>query len=184
MEHASLSALRPCQQWLISCSVAVLLFAALCLPCSSAPVIKHVTVLAALLECIDLLWQAGQQQGKLMENGYTQGDSSCSLSSLGKSQVKQLQRPLRVQQATQALNLAMGTQQICLCMLQKLKCDKLMGQASRLQTDFDRLSLRNDLGLSKAELEHIAKRMAPPVAKVRALCYWASTPHPCNLVLH
>ena len=52
-------------------------------------------------------------------------------------------------------------------MLQKLKCDKLMGQVSRLQTEFDRLSLRNDLGLSKAELEQIAKRMAPPTAKVK-----------------
>ena len=52
-------------------------------------------------------------------------------------------------------------------MPQKLKCDKLMGQVSRLQTEFDRLSLRNDLGLSKAELEQIAKRMAPPTAKVK-----------------
>lgn len=66
-------------------------------------------------------------------------------------------------------------------MLQKLKCDKLMGQASRLQTDFDRLSLRNDLGLSKTELEHIAKRMVPPVAKVRALCYYTPTLHSCTL---
>lgn len=66
-------------------------------------------------------------------------------------------------------------------MLQKLKCDKLMGQASRLQTDFDRLSLRNDLGLSKTELEHIAKRMAPPAAKVRALCYQTPTSHACTL---
>ena len=51
-------------------------------------------------------------------------------------------------------------------MMQKLRCDKLMGQLSRLQTDYDRLSLRNDLGLTKPELEQIAKRMAPPAAKV------------------
>ena len=41
-----------------------------------------------------------------------------------------------------------------------------MGQMNRLQTDYDRLSLRNDLGLTKPELEQIAKRMAPPPAKV------------------
>lgn len=41
-----------------------------------------------------------------------------------------------------------------------------MGQLSRLQTDHDRLSLRNDLGLTKPELEQIAKRMVPPPAKV------------------
>lgn len=50
--------------------------------------------------------------------------------------------------------------------LQKLRCDKVMGQLSRLQTDYDRLSLRNDLGLTKPELEQIAKRMLPPPAKV------------------
>ena len=50
--------------------------------------------------------------------------------------------------------------------MQKLRCDKLMGQLSRLQTDYDRLSLRNDLGLTKPELEQIAKRMVPPPAKV------------------
>ncbi len=44
-----------------------------------------------------------------------------------------------------------------------------MGQVSRLQTDYDRLSLRNDLGLTKTELEQIAKRMAPPSAKVSLL---------------
>ena len=41
-----------------------------------------------------------------------------------------------------------------------------MGQLSRRQTDYDRLSLRNDLGLTKPELEQIAKRMVPPPAKV------------------
>lgn len=41
-----------------------------------------------------------------------------------------------------------------------------MGQLNRLQTDYDRLSLRNDLGLTKLELEQIAKRMVPPPAKV------------------
>ena len=41
-----------------------------------------------------------------------------------------------------------------------------MGQVSRLQTDYDRLSLRNDLGLTKPELEQIAKRIIPPPAKV------------------
>ena len=51
-------------------------------------------------------------------------------------------------------------------LLQKLRCDKLMGQVSRLQTDYDRLSLRNDLGLTKPELEQIAKRIIPPPAKV------------------
>ena len=50
--------------------------------------------------------------------------------------------------------------------MQKLRCDKLVGQVSRLQTDYDRLSLRNDLGLTKPELDQIAKRMAPPTAKV------------------
>ncbi|KAL0025665.1 hypothetical protein WJX77_002451 [Trebouxia sp. C0004] len=55
----------------------------------------------------------------------------------------------------------------------KLRCDKLVGQVSRLQTDYDRLSLRNDLGLTKCELEQIAKRMAPPSAKGGALVnYW------------
>ena len=44
-----------------------------------------------------------------------------------------------------------------------------MGQMSRLQTDYDRLSLRNDLGLTKPELEQIAKRMVPPPAKVLLL---------------
>lgn len=58
------------------------------------------------------------------------------------------------------------------CLLQKLKCDKLMGQVSRLQADLDRLSLRNDLGLSKAELESIAKRMPPPTTKVSLLLAW------------
>ncbi|KAL0054321.1 hypothetical protein WJX82_007108 [Trebouxia sp. C0006] len=57
----------------------------------------------------------------------------------------------------------------------KLRCDKLVGQVSRLQTDYDRLSLRNDLGLTKCELEQIAKRMAPPSAKGGALVnYWVS----------
>ena len=51
-------------------------------------------------------------------------------------------------------------------LVQKLRCDKLMGQVTRLQTDYDRLSLRNDLGLTKLELEQIAKRMPPPAAKV------------------
>ena len=49
-----------------------------------------------------------------------------------------------------------------------------MGQVSRLQTDYDRLSLRNDLGLTKTELEQIAKRMAPPSAKVSLLPSLAS----------
>ena len=41
-----------------------------------------------------------------------------------------------------------------------------MGEVRRLQTDYDRLSLRNDLGLTKPELDQIAKRIAPPPAKV------------------
>ena len=57
--------------------------------------------------------------------------------------------------------------------MQKLRCDKLVGQVSRLQTDYDRLSLRNDLGLTKSELEQIAKRMAPPSAKVSLLLCFA-----------
>lgn len=61
--------------------------------------------------------------------------------------------------------------------MQKLRCDKLVGQVSRLQTDYDRLSLRNDLGLTKSELDQIAKRMAPPSAKASLLL---SLTRPCQ----